>query len=193
VVLLALCRLQAGQAITRFSKSERPRLHCMHEAILASPVGAGSNCRRQFPRHAHRGRLPSICKASPRTSDICSLNSTNPSNSSVSRSFNRPSLLRSISSYRRLSALAGKCRFPTDSIHSTGAAIVELTPGTLRDHWAAVNLREFSSSNSFNSRPRAPAPKKPILNTKELSERRENRPAFPSSSVASVCSCSSPA
>jgi len=49
-------------------------------------------------RDAHYGFLPRICKASPRTSDICSLNSTNASNTSLSDSCKSPSLLRSISS-----------------------------------------------------------------------------------------------
>jgi hypothetical protein len=99
----------------------------VHPAILAASTSTRPNRARQFFRHTHQGCLPRICSASPRTSDNCSLNSTNASSSSRSDSGNRPSLLRSISSCKRWSALAGKCRLPTASTHSTGAAIVEFT------------------------------------------------------------------
>jgi len=70
----------------------------MHLAILASPVSPSPNFTRQIFRNAHYGCLPRICNASPRTSDSCSLNSTNASSSSLSHSCKSPSLLRSIRS-----------------------------------------------------------------------------------------------
>src|SRR5580700_9137631 len=67
----------------------------VHQTILAPPGSARPNCARQFFRDAHYGCLPRICNASPRTSESCSLNSTNASNSSLSDSCRSPSLLRS--------------------------------------------------------------------------------------------------
>lgn len=97
----------------------------MRQAVLASRTSARPNCAGQFFRNRHYGCLPRICNASPRTSANCSLNSTSASSSSRSDSCKRPSLLRSISSWRRWSAFDGKCRFPTASTQSIGAATVE--------------------------------------------------------------------
>ncbi|SPE58632.1 hypothetical protein SBV1_2760007 [Verrucomicrobia bacterium] len=99
----------------------------VHQAILAPAMGAHPNPARHFFWNAHYGRLPKICNASPRTSANRSLNSTSASSSSRSDSCKSPSLLRSMSSWRRWSAFDGNRRFPTDSIQSTGAAIVEFT------------------------------------------------------------------
>jgi len=72
--------------------------------------GAGVDSS-SFPRDRRRrdtfrcfsvqeGRLPKICKASPRTRDSCSPNSTRASSPSRSDGPRRPSLLRSMSSCR---------------------------------------------------------------------------------------------
>src|SRR5439155_4769518 len=97
----------------------------VHEAILASLSSPCADGGCQLSIQVHPGDLPRSCNALARTSDSRSLSSAKASNSSRSPSLKRPSLLRSISSCRRWSALEGKRRFPRDSIQSTDAAISE--------------------------------------------------------------------
>jgi hypothetical protein len=70
----------------------------VHAAVLTPPAGSRVNGASECLWHGHYGCLPRTFKASPRTSDSCSLNSTKASNSALSDSCNRPSLLRSINS-----------------------------------------------------------------------------------------------
>src|SRR5712691_3980056 len=96
----------------------------VHMAIFTTACGSVLHMQDDVSSRHHCGARPSNWRAVARTSASVSLSSTSASNSARSASVKSPSVLRSMSCCKRVSARGGKRRALTDSTHANGAATV---------------------------------------------------------------------